>query len=127
MEGYEGSTKTLRKLILLVAFTGIMLITSTYAWFSTQKNVTLSNLYGAVEVAEGLQMSLDASVWVNEINFSDFDQTTSSWVIKSGVDSTKYFNAATVNPSFQYPAGAGGGIENVIPDEYLPASTTGLA
>lgn len=121
----RNSRKRLNSLILLVAFTAVMLIVSTYAWFSTQKNVTLSGLYGKVNVAEGLQISLDGSVWVNSIDFADFDQTTTSWTLKSGVDQTTYFDANTTSPSFQYPAGTGGEITNVIPTEYLPASTTG--
>ena len=42
----RNSRKRLNALILLVAFTAILLIVSTYAWFSTQKNVTLSGLHG---------------------------------------------------------------------------------
>ena len=68
----RNSRKRLNSLILLVAFTAVMLIVSTYAWFSTQRNVTLSGLKGAVKVAEGLQVSLDAKHWVNAINFEDF-------------------------------------------------------
>ena len=68
----RNSRKRLNSLILLVAFTAVMLIVSTYAWFSTQKNVTLSGIYGKVNVAEGLQISLDAKTWKNEIDFSDF-------------------------------------------------------
>lgn len=123
----RNSRKRLNSLILLVAFTAVMLIVSTYAWFSTQKNVTLSSLYGAVNVAEGLQMSLDASVWVNEIDFSDFDQTNAKWPVKTAVGAAKYFNTTTTNPSFAEPAGEGvTTITNVIPEEYLPVSTTGL-
>ena len=44
-------TRAIRKLIFLVGFTGIMLIMATYAWFSTQRNVSLSNLEGTVKVA----------------------------------------------------------------------------
>lgn len=66
----RNSRKKLNALILLVAFTAILLIVSTYAWFSTQKNVTLSGLDGVVNVAEGLQISLDALNWANSIDLS---------------------------------------------------------
>lgn len=66
----RNSRKKLNALILLVAFTAILLIVSTYAWFSTQKNVTLSGLEGKVNVAEGLQISLDALNWANSIDLS---------------------------------------------------------
>ena len=45
----KNSRRRLNSLILLVAFTAIMLIVSTYAWFSTQRNVSISNLKGTVK------------------------------------------------------------------------------
>lgn len=60
--------KRINSLVLLIAFTAILLIASTYAWFSTQKNVSINNLEGRVQVAEGLQISLDAENWSQEIN-----------------------------------------------------------
>ena len=49
--------------VILLAL--VMFIISTYAWFSTQKNVSITNLTGTVEVAEGLEISLDAENWSN--------------------------------------------------------------
>ena len=46
----RNSRKRLNSFILLVAFTAVMLIVSTYAWFSTQKNVTIKALEGKVRV-----------------------------------------------------------------------------
>ena len=118
----KNSRKRLNSLILLVAFTAVMLIVSTYAWFSTQKNVTLTGLKGVVNVAEGLQISLDAEHWVNTINFNDFDQTDAgAWKVKNTATST-YLNT---DKTFQSPRGAAGGITNVTPTELLPVSTTG--
>lgn len=98
----KNSKRRLNSLILLVAFTAIMLIVSTYAWFSTQRNVSISNLTGTVKVAEGLEISLDANHWSQEIDFAQYaDQTTLK---------TMY-----------------GEIEhNVIPSEMLPVSTNGI-
>lgn len=61
--GYE-SQKPLKKLVMLVAFMAIMLVTSTYAWFAKEKNVTIGNLKGIVNVVEGLEISLDAKKMV---------------------------------------------------------------
>lgn len=126
----RNSRKRLNSLILLVAFTAVMLIVSTYAWFSTQRNVTLSGLKGKVNVAEGLQISLDGAQWVNEIDFDDFDQTTdkTSWTVKDSVvgGASKYFADTSVSPTFQKPLGASGAITNVVPEEFLPVSTTGF-
>ena len=66
----RDSRKRLNALILLVAFTAILLIVSTYAWFSTHKTVKLGGLEGKVNVAEGLQISLDALNWTNEIDLT---------------------------------------------------------
>lgn len=114
----KDSRKRLNALILLVAFTAVLLIVSTYAWFSTQRNVVLNGLSGQVNVAEGLQVSLDAKHWVNSINFNDFTQTSAtSWTVKDSATTT-YLDAGK---TFQAPAD---GITNVVPTEYLPVSTT---
>ena len=68
----KNPRRRLNSLILLVAFTAIMLIVSTYAWFSSQKTVTIGGLKGTVNVAEGLQISLDAQNWSQSINFTEF-------------------------------------------------------
>lgn len=110
----KDSRKRLNALILLVAFTAILLIVSTYAWFSTQKNVTLSGLDGKVNVAEGLQVSLDGKNWANEIDLSD-----------TGMES--YFATENVGKqedeklSLKKPYA---GRENAVPSELLPVSTT---
>ena len=117
----KNSRRRLNSLILLVAFTAIMLIVSTYAWFSTQKNVSLSGLEGTVKVAEGLQISLDATKWVNGIDFKDFTE-------QAFIDA--YVPGATLEHPYQYPDpeksdGTKIAATNVLPDELLPVSTTG--
>lgn len=115
----RNSRKRLNSLILLVAFTAVMLIVSTYAWFSTQKNVTISGLKGVVNVAEGLQISLDAKHWVNSIDFDHFTQTSaSSWTVAADSPTTYLDSGKT----FQEPAT---NVKNVVPTELLPVSTTG--
>ena len=110
----KDSRKRLNALILLVAFTAILLIVSTYAWFSTQKNVTLSGLDGKVNVAEGLQVSLDGKNWANEIDLST-----------TGMES--YFATENVgkqdNEKFSLKKPYTGR-ENAVPSELLPVSTT---
>ena len=123
----KNSKRRLNSLILLVAFTAIMLIVSTYAWFSSQKNVTLTGLKGKVNVAEGLQISLDAEHWVNTINFDDFTQPAdgSAWTVKP--TSTSTYLGSGEGVTFQAPRGTDGGITNITPKELLPASTTAYA
>ena len=97
----KNSKRRLNSLILLVAFTAIMLIVSTYAWFSTQKTVSISNLTGTVKVAEGLEISLDANAWSQEIDFSKYTPEQ----LKKTYDQ--------------------GNETNVVPTELIPASTDG--
>lgn len=99
----KKSKKTKRKSELKVIFFIILIaaalfIVSTYAWFSTQKNVSITNLEGIVEVAEGLEISLDAENWSNEIDLS---------------------SVSIIDDAYK-------GNKNIKPDELLPVSTLGL-
>ena len=115
-EEYYQSKKPIGKLITLVAFTAIMLVSSTYAWFSAQKTITLNNLEGKVNVAEGIQISLDANQWYQEINFEDYD-TSASGIAEYGT------RADGTSLALQY----GGTAHNHLPSELLPSSTTATA
>ena len=86
--------------IILIAL--VMFIISTYAWFSTQKNVSITNLTGTVEVAEGLEISLDAENWSNGIVLGEEDGQLS--IIDNAYS----------------------GHHNISPSEMLPVSTLGL-
>ena len=96
----KESKKRLKSIILLIAFLAILFIASTYAWFSTQKDVTISNLTGTVNVAEGLEISLNAKDWSQELDLSKLKIT------------------GATNDSYT-------GNKNISPSELLPVSTTG--
>lgn len=113
----RNSRKKLNALILLVAFTAILLIVSTYAWFSTQKNVTLSGLEGKVNVAEGLQISLDALNWANSIDLSK----TEDYFAQTNKDLQLDGTEGKEKMSLEHPYA---NRTNIIPGELLPASTT---
>lgn len=95
----RNQKRRLNSLILLVAFTAIMLIVSTYAWFSINKEVSITNLTGTVNVVEGLQISLNAKDWSDSIDLSTKNLKTDGW----------------------------NGNSNFVPTELLPVSTTGVA
>ena len=95
----RNSRKRLNSLILLVAFTAIMLIVSTYAWFTAQQNVSITNLTGIVNVVDGLLISLDAENWSDTLDLSVLDIVTDAY----------------------------GSNTNFKPTELLPVSTTGVA
>ena len=97
--------KQIKKLIFLVGFTSILLIMTTYAWFTTQKNVTIGNLDGVVKVVEGLRISLDAMNWSSSIDFS------------------RYTDQAELKNIYGDITGKGN--HNIIPTELLPVSTLG--
>ena len=103
----KKSTRKKRKTELKVIFFIILIaaalfIISTYAWFSTQRNVSITNLNGIVEVAEGLEISLDALNWTNGI-----------------VLGTEEGQLDIIEDA--YP-----GHRNLSPTEMLPVSTLGL-
>ena len=87
-------------LIILIAL--VMFIISTYAWFTTQKNVSITNLNGTVEVAEGLEISLDAQNWSNGIALG-----------------TEEGQLSIMDDAYS-------GHHNISPSEMLPVSTLGV-
>jgi len=89
----------LRIIFFIILVAAVLFIISTYAWFSTQRNVSITNLSGTVEVAEGLEISLDALNWANEIVLSE--------------------DVTIINSAYE-------GHRNVSPVEMLPVSTLGL-
>ena len=78
------SKKRINSLILLIAFTAILLIVSTYAWFSTQKDVSITNLQG--------QVSMDAVKWGQVIDLADGDLRTKGWTGNKNVEPKDYMN-----------------------------------
>lgn len=89
-------------MFFIILLAAVMFIISTYAWFSTQKNVSIENLEGSVQVAEGLEISLDALNWSNGIVLGSEEGQ------KNIIDN------------------AYSGHHNVSPSEMLPVSTLGL-
>ena len=100
----------LKIIFFIILVSAAMFIISTYAWFSTQRNVSITNLSGTVEVAEGLEISLDALNWSNGIVLGEEEGQLS--IIDDAYDS---------NPSVE-----GYTSPNLKPTEMLPVSTLGL-
>ncbi len=57
---YKARKRRIRVAFTKMSLMAMLLIFSTYAWFTTQKDITISNLRGTVEVAENMEISLDA-------------------------------------------------------------------
>ena len=58
-------------LLLLMLGTGTMLATSTYAWFTSNKNVSVETLKVNIEAKNGIQISADGTNWKSIIQLSD--------------------------------------------------------
>ena len=67
----------LRSSILILLLIAILLISSTYAWFTANQVVTVSTLEVHVEASSGLQISTDANNWKSII--SNEDITTNAY------------------------------------------------
>jgi len=63
--------KKLRTLVLVLFLTIVMLGTSTYAWFTANKVVTINSIDVQVNAAGGIQISTDASNWKSVITNAD--------------------------------------------------------
>lgn len=113
----KESRKRLQSLILLTAFTCVLLIVSTYAWFTTQKDVNVSNVRAKVEVAEGLSISLDGAEWTQVLDLGN--------ALDSGDAKYQAANASLTDAATSLEYGPYEGHRNHVPDEFLPVSTSG--
>jgi hypothetical protein len=67
----KNKKKRLSSLLLLLFLTVIMLGTSTYAWFTANRTVTIEKIDVNVATSSGLQVSTDATNWKTKISNSD--------------------------------------------------------
>ncbi len=67
----EKKKRKLRTLILLLFLTIIMLGTSTYAWFTANRTVTIQDISVNVQTSDGLQISTDGKTWKSTITTTD--------------------------------------------------------
>ena len=63
--------KGFRSLVLLLFLTIIMFGTSTYAWFTANRVVTINSLDVHVEAGNGIQVSTDAASWKSVLTNAD--------------------------------------------------------
>ncbi len=95
-------------ILLLILFgTGTMLATSTYAWFTSNTNVSVETLKVNIEAKNGIQISADGTKWKSIVQKSDL----------LGAHGGNYTAAVNQIPETLEPVSTAG-----IPDEngYLP-------
>ena len=63
--------------IIMILFVGVVLTTSTYAWFTANRTVTVDSIDVTVTTSEGLQISTDATNWKSIVTNTDI--TGASW------------------------------------------------
>lgn len=61
----------IRSLVLLLFLTIVMLSTATYAWFTSNRTVSISTITVNVAATSGLQISADAVTWKSVLSNSD--------------------------------------------------------
>lgn len=59
--------------LLMIMFTAVVLMTSTYAWFTANKTVTVEQIDVNVAASNGLQVSIDAINWKTVISNDDIN------------------------------------------------------
>lgn len=82
METKNKKNRKNRRLLLsliMILFTGVVLSTSTYAWFTANQNVTVSSIDVNVAAANGLQMSVDGLNWKTVISNSDITGASATY------------------------------------------------
>lgn len=67
----ENRKKRLKSLILLLFLTVLMLSTSTYAWFTANRSVSLEAINVHIAASTGLQISADANEWKTILSNDD--------------------------------------------------------
>ena len=63
--------KRMLLLVLLLLVTGLMLGTSTYAWFTANKTVNVNNIQVNVAAQNGIQISVDGTSWKSIVQTDD--------------------------------------------------------
>lgn len=66
--------KKLDSLLLVLLLTAVLLIMSTYAWFTANRTVSIGNLDVRVETKSGLQISADAEDWKTVLELEDLQR-----------------------------------------------------
>lgn len=64
------SKRRMNSLFMALLLTAVMLIMSTYAWFSANRQVEINGITAKVRAAEGLQISLDGISWDTAVTIS---------------------------------------------------------
>lgn len=65
------SKRRVNSLFMMLLLTTVLMVASTYAWFSANREVSITGITAKVAAAEGLQISLDGKKWTSSIAVSE--------------------------------------------------------
>ncbi len=111
MKRSEESRKRTKFLFTLIILTAILCITATYAWFTVQRNVSVSGLRVEVGVEDNMLISLDGDNWTRTITIEDMRQLLGTYEPEN--TDTVIYQAAK------------GDNKNYVPTKLMPVSTDG--
>ncbi len=75
----KSKKKNLKANLLLLFITATLLISSSYAWFTSNQTVTVSSLNVNVEAKNGLQISTDGTSWKSIIQNADITTANATY------------------------------------------------
>ena len=78
-ENKRRGKKKLLLLLLLLLVTGVLLGTSTYAWFTANKKVSVNDIKVNVAAKNGIQISVDGTSWKSIVQTSDLLDATGKY------------------------------------------------
>lgn len=78
-ENKRRGKKKLLVLLLLLLVTGVLLGTSTYAWFTANKKVAVNDIKVNVAAKNGIQISVDGTTWKSIVQTSDLIGATAKY------------------------------------------------
>jgi hypothetical protein len=70
---------SLKSSVILLLFLAIFLVASSYAWFTSNRTVTVSSLQVNVQAQNGLQVSVDGTNWRTVLSNSDITQAFNTY------------------------------------------------
>ena len=75
----KSKKRSLKSSLLILLLTAVLLIVSTYAWFTSNQTVTVSSLNVNVEAKNGLQISVDGTNWKSIISNEDISSAITTY------------------------------------------------
>lgn len=97
----KKSNRRILLILLMLVPTAVILTTATYAWFTTNKLVTVSPIQVNVDTQGGIQVSADGTNWKSVINIADINK----------VLATTYTTSVNQIPTTLEPVSTGGNID----------------